>query len=146
MPISVGQAMAGTLTNDVIQLRLPLKTEYLAVLRATAGVIAGMMAFNYDEIMQLRVAISEVFDMATNQYLRQSSSLNGVELAVSFVPQPGGLEILIAPPQGLDADPDNWMDDESQALLTSLLDVVEIGSETGTIRMVKLKSAEREPG
>ncbi|MCH8993835.1 MAG: UDP-N-acetylglucosamine 1-carboxyvinyltransferase, partial [Chloroflexi bacterium] len=56
--------MRESMTQDVIQMRLPLKSEYLPVLRAAVGVIAGGMEFTYDEVMQLRVAISEVFDLA----------------------------------------------------------------------------------
>ena len=43
--------------KDTVHLRLPVKPEYLAVLRATTGVIAGNMDFNYDEVMQIRVAM-----------------------------------------------------------------------------------------
>lgn len=56
--------IGGSWTNDTIELRLPLKPQYLPILRATTGVVAGVVGFNYDEIMQLRVAVSEVFDLA----------------------------------------------------------------------------------
>ena len=36
--------------HDTIELRLPAKADYLPVLRATVGVIAGTMSFDYDKI------------------------------------------------------------------------------------------------
>ena len=57
-------ASAGLILADVIEIKLPPSSEYLAVVRATIGVIAGNMSFNYDEVIQLRVAASEVFSLA----------------------------------------------------------------------------------
>ena len=51
--------------TDVIELRLPPRSEYLTLVRAAVGVISGGMPFNYDEIIQLRVAISEAVQMVT---------------------------------------------------------------------------------
>ena len=47
------------MANDVFELRLPPKSQYVSILRATVGVIAGNMSFNYDEIIQIRTAVSE---------------------------------------------------------------------------------------
>ena len=76
--------------SDVIEVRLPLKADYLSVLRATVGVLAGEMSFNYDEIIQLRVAISEAFSMAVRWYteagpIPASTELAVRELAVRFI-------------------------------------------------------------
>ena len=40
----------GQSTDDTLVLRLPLKSDYLPVLRAALGVIAGSMSFTYDEV------------------------------------------------------------------------------------------------
>ena len=55
------------MTNDVIEVRLPPKPEYLPVIRAAVGVIVGTMFFNYDEIIQIRVAAAEAFELAIRQ-------------------------------------------------------------------------------
>ncbi len=58
--------MTSDSTQDVIELRLPLKLDYLNVIRATVGVIAGALDFTYDEVMQFRVALSEIFELASH--------------------------------------------------------------------------------
>ena len=135
--------------SDVIEVRLPLKADYLSVLRATVGVLAGEMSFNYDEIIQLRVAISEAFSMAVRWYteagpIPASTELAVRELAVRFIVEPDRLEILIPNP-GDPQTPSPLEDDiESQALLESLMDEVEFGGrESGKalVRMAKHKSA-----
>ncbi len=51
------------MTDDLIELHLPPKAEYVPIVRALAGVIAGEMSFTYDEIVQIRVAVSELFEI-----------------------------------------------------------------------------------
>ena len=80
--------MAKSWTNDVIQLRLPLKPEYLTLLRAAVGVIAGTISFNYDEIMQLRAAVSEVFDLGVKSVSGKEGNSEHDELSIRF-PTPG---------------------------------------------------------
>lgn len=140
--ISVGRAMAGSLADDVIQLRLPLKTEYLPVLRAAVGVLAAAMEFNYDEIIHLRVAMSEVFDLAIRQVAPTQRAPRLDEIAVSFVIGADRLEILLNPPVD-HADRHTWGNEESQAVLMDLMDQVEFGSDKPLVRMVKYRSAEQ---
>ena len=139
----------GRRLSDVIEVRLPLKADYLSVLRATIGVVAGGMSFNYDEIIQLRVAISEAFSMAIRWYtvaepIPTSMELAVRELAVRFTVEPDRLEILIPNPGEYQTPPSLEEEIESQALLESLMDEVEFGGrESGKalLRMAKHKSA-----
>ncbi len=131
--------------NDVILLRLPLKPEYLPVLRATVGVIAGAISFDYNEIIQLRVAISEVFDLALKQAARQELAAEGNELAVRFTIGPGKVEILTTSPADYTSQYDSEEEKESRALLESLMDEVEISAGPGgktLVRMGKYKPTE----
>ena len=133
------------MTGDIIELRLPLKPEYLSVLRATTGVIAGTLSFNYDEMMQLRVAVSEVFDLGIKHATPAGQAPEVKELAVRFAVEPGKIEILIAGPIDYTRHLDSEEDKESHALLKSLMDEVGFGAEAagGTaLHMVKYKSAE----
>ena len=133
--------MAGTSTNDAIQLRLPLRPEYLTALRATVGVIAGTLSFNYDEIMQLRIAVSEIFGLAIKHVAENKWPPEVKELVFSFVPKPEGLETLITHQAGFTGGLDWEEGEEGQALVQSLVDEVEFGSEEALVRMVKLKSS-----
>ena len=128
---------------DIIELRLPLKSEYLPVLRTTTGVVAGSQSFGYDQIMQLRVAVTEVFDLAMDRLARAGQGATENELAVRFMMEPDKLEIMIAGPESYVVPPDSEEGKKSLALLKSLTDAVEFGIEaagrTG-VRMVKYKS------
>ena len=129
--------------GDVIELRLPLKEEYLPVLRATTGVVAGVVSFNYQEITELRVAVSEVFNLAIKHVAteREISEVN--ELAVRFLVHPDKIEILITVPRDFTSYLYGKEGEESLALLKSLTDEVEFGAEVAgraVVRMVKYKS------
>lgn len=133
------------MSSDIIELRLPLKREYLPLLRATMGVVAGSLSFRYDEIMQLRVAVAEVFDLVIDHVTRRGRSAEENELEVRFAVQPDRIEILITVPNDYTASLDSEEGKESYALLKSLTDRVEFGIDVAGksgVRMVKYKSAE----
>ena len=131
--------MAGSLTNDVIHLRLPLKPEYLPVLRAAVGVIAGTMSFDYDEIIQLRVAVTEVADLASKHADPQRRDQEAAELDIRFLNRRDSLEIHIAAPSDYLGGLETSENEESHALLRSLMDTVEFGGEGKVVRMVKYR-------
>ncbi len=132
--------MEGSSINDVIEIRLPLKLEYLQVLRAAVGVIAGTMSFNYDEIMHLRVAVSEVFDFVIKHVTRRERLSEVNELVIRFAVQADKMEILITHASDYTNNLDSEEDQESLALLKSLMDEVEYGDEKTVIRMAKYRS------
>lgn len=130
------------LPNDVIELRLPLKPEYLPILRATTGVVAGLISINYDEIMQLRVAVSELFDLAIKHVMSGERTLEVKELAVRFSVHPDKLEIVIMGPEDYTSYLNTEEGKESLWLLKSLMDEVEFGAEVAdktVVRMIKYK-------
>ena len=125
-------------SSDVLELKLPLKPEYLPVIRATAGVIAGGMSFNYDEIVQVRVAVSAAFDLTmlwTN--LRKDHS-GGTELVVRFTVSLDRLEILIPALRGAGEAVASQEESESVAVLSSLMDEVEFTGEDQEIPSIRL--------
>ena len=132
------------MANDVIEVRLPPKSEYLPVLRATIGVIAGGMSFNYDDIIQLRTAISEAFELAI-KHLPTVEQVPGVDgLEVRFTIEADRIEIRIPAQTYYVGQIDSEEEKESLALLGSLADEMELGTESGGghfIRLVKYKSA-----
>jgi len=127
---------AGSLPAGVVELRLPTTPEYIAVLRATAGVIAGEMSFSYDEVINLRVAVSEAFMMA-------ASCVSRGELTARFTIGAGSLEVLIPSPQAYSNNLHGEGEVERRALLNSLVDKLELGSGAAgepIIRMLKHRS------
>ena len=131
------RAMAGSLTGDVIRLRLPVRPEHLAVLRAVVGVVAGTMDFTYDVIMELRVAVSELFDRVGDR-LGDSVGPDAPDLTVELVIGEGRLEILVVPPPGGGDLLDGESGEESRVLLESLMDKVD-RVEGNAVRMVKYR-------
>ena len=132
------------MARDVIEIRLPAKSQYLPVLRAAIGVIAGALSFNYDEIIQLRVAVLEAYDLALQYLSQQEGSPEGSELSVRFTAGADRIEILIPASGGhmgqLDADEER----EAKVLLASLVDELEVAAGPDgapIIRMVKYRSS-----
>ena len=128
--------------TDVIELRLPPRPEYLTLVRAAVGVISGGMSFNYDEIIQLRVAVSEAMQMTTRWATQEVLEHSEAPLVVRFTVEPERLAILILVPEGVAGLLRLETDVESLALLESLVDEVKVGGTAAgepLIRMVKYK-------
>ena len=125
-------------TPDIVELRLPLKLEYLNVIRSTVGVIAGTLDFTYEEVMQFRVALSEIFELATHLAEHESADDPG-DISFRFEPQPDGLGVRVGAVVNIVRDLVAEDQDESRALLDSLMDSVEFDTD-GTVHMVKYRS------
>ena len=137
-------ASAGLILADVIEIKLPPSSKYLAVVRAAIGVIAGNMSFNYDEVIQLRVAASEIFNLAAEWVSQDIAASATGDLALQFVVEGGKLEILV--PNQISYAVSLTGDEmaESRALLESLMDEVALGGGAGDeplIRAAKYNTA-----
>ena len=142
------ESTGDSLANGEIEVRLSPKSEYLPVLRAIVGVAAGILSFNYDEIVQLRVAVSEAFELAVG-HPNVGEQAHGVgRVAVRLVLKSHELEISVTGPGALPGGVAG-VGMESRALLESLLDEVDFDAGAGgqrVIRMVKRKSANEASG
>ena len=133
--------------HNVVELRVPLDPAYLPVLRGTAGVIAGTQSFTYDEVMQLRVGVAEVFDVALRHVARLDPFARGNEIAFHFIGEPDGLQVIAIYAGDFVAHPDTEEELKSQALLVSLLDEVQYEATTsgGTLVRIKKQKSEAKP-
>ena len=127
-------------THDVVRLRIPLKSEYLSVLRATAAAIAGSMDFNYDEVIQIRIAVSEVFDMALEHTGRVGSSEDVIDLPIEFVIGEDILEFQISYPVQRTEALDREQNEETHAILHSLMDTVDFSVDDAIVHMTKRRT------
>ena len=134
--------------TDVLELRLPLKPQYIQLARAAAGVIAGGMSFNYDEVVQVRLAVAETFELTRLRAQSSNPEAEGAEVLIRFTVAPNRLEILMPSVQetgeesGAHATSPEEL--ESAALLESLMDMVELhGDAAGNpvIRLIKYRAA-----
>ena len=123
---------------DVVALRLPPKPQYLPVVRAVMGVIAGDMSFNYDQIVELRVAVSEAFELAIGAAGEAITPAAITEIEVRFIIDLDRLEVNIPyPREGVELIT-NQANEESLALLESLVDEVELTGEAAGTPLIRL--------
>ena len=101
------------------------RPEYVPVLRATAGIIAGEMSFSYDEVLNLRVAVSEAFMMAVSCVASGEDAIG--ELTVRFTIGARGLEVLIPALRAYTYDLHGEEEMERRGLLRTLVDELELG-------------------
>ena len=134
------------MTDNTVEVRLPARPEYVSVLRAAVGVIAGSMSFNYDEILHLRVAVSEAFSLALKHAKLRDGHPEVSRMSVSFMVAPGELEIRVTDPDVDVAVVAQADEAESRAVLESLVDRVEFrlaGAGESVISLVKYLSADQ---
>jgi serine/threonine-protein kinase RsbW len=75
---------------ETIDLRIPPRPEYISVARLAAAAVAARQAFTYDEIEDLKVAVSEACGV-----LIRSRRGGGDPIALHFVQETDALDITI---------------------------------------------------
>ena len=125
------------MTDDLIELHLPPKAEYVPIVRALAGVIAGEMSFTYDEIVQIRVTVSELFEIAVRNRAQENAGHLGEAITLRFVLGPDKLELMVAVPEGQETE-GTIVEEESLALLESLVDEFDHTSGAGQRYMLRI--------
>jgi serine/threonine-protein kinase RsbW len=100
-------AMRGGLGLETVDLRIPAKPEYISVARLATSAIAVHHAFSYDEIEDLKIAVSEACTA-----LIASGAAEGIPIALHFSPERSALAVSItttvpepAAPEAMAAEP-----------------------------------------
>jgi anti-sigma regulatory factor (Ser/Thr protein kinase) len=135
---SIDKFLESDIEAETIEVKVPPKSKYLPLLRAAAGVVAGGLELDYDEILQLRVAVSEAFDMVTRQIGSNEAIDDSSEIVTVFVIRPDRLEVLVGDPGFRRGAAEDSKEKESRVILESLVDAVEIGAEERGHRVIKL--------
>lgn len=78
---------------DFIEMKLPAKPEYVGVIRLSVSGIANRMGFTYEDIEDLKVAISEAMTNATTHAYEESEE---GEVTVGFGVYSDRLEVMVA--------------------------------------------------
>ncbi|MBZ5753083.1 anti-sigma B factor RsbW [Metabacillus rhizolycopersici] len=78
---------------DYIEMEIPAKPEYVGIIRLTLSGIASRMGYTYDDIEDLKIAISEA---CTNAVQHSYKSEEGGEIVIGFGLYKDKLEIMIA--------------------------------------------------
>ncbi|WP_156292069.1 anti-sigma B factor RsbW [Oceanobacillus salinisoli] len=78
---------------DFIEMKIPAKAEFVGVIRLSLSGIANRMGFSYDDIEDLKIAVSEAITNAvTHAYQGQE---NG-EITIGFGVYENRLEVMVA--------------------------------------------------
>lgn len=78
---------------DYIEMKIPAKPEYVGIIRLTSSGIASRLGFGYEEIEDLKIAISEACTNAVQHAYKQEE---GGEVCVGFGIYENKLEIVVA--------------------------------------------------
>ena len=85
MPARRSEARAA----DVVEVTIPPKPEFVSVARLTAATVAARQSFSYDEIEDLKIAVSEGCTALL------VAGTGGAPLTLRFVLEPDALEVRI---------------------------------------------------
>ncbi|MFD2639748.1 anti-sigma B factor RsbW [Piscibacillus salipiscarius] len=78
---------------DFVEMKLPAKSEYVGVLRLTISGVANRMGFSYEEIEDLKVAVSEAITNAVKHaYFEDDQG----EVTIGFALYEDKLEVMVA--------------------------------------------------
>ena len=133
------------MNNDVIQIKLPSKPEYVSIARLAASVISNTIGFNIEEIDDIKVAVGE----ACNNAVMHGAG-EGSEYEIKFMPGEGKIEIHVKD-QGSGFDENEYEEPDLDNLkgnglgiyiIKSLMDEVEIigSDQSGTVlKLIKYR-------
>lgn len=114
----------GAMRPDV-ELRLPVDSAYVSVLRATTVSLAARLDFTIDDIEDLRMAVGEASAMVL------PSATEGSDLVCAFFMQPGEVTITITVPSTQAELPEE--DGFAWQVLSALTTHAELTSGDGTL-------------
>ncbi|WLR51061.1 anti-sigma B factor RsbW [Bacillus tianshenii] len=81
-------------TVDYVEMKVPAKAEYVGVVRLTSSGIASRMGFSYEDIEDIKVAVSEASTNAIQHAYKEDEKTG--EVLVGFSSYEDRLEIIIS--------------------------------------------------
>lgn len=117
--------------RDTVQLRIPLSFEYVRVARLAASGLASRLAFDIDEVDDIRIAVDELAGIL----IEAADGPAGGELLLEFCVSPDELRVLGRAP----ARHDPTVDQLTRQILAAAVDgyEVQIGGGEGCFRCWK---------
>lgn len=146
---------------DFIEMKVPAKAEYVGVIRLSISGIANRMGFSYEDIEDLKIAISEAITNAVTHAYKDEDDGEG-EVTIGFGVYEDRLEIMVADHGGSfnlrDIKSNTGPYNENVSienlreggfglyLIKSLMDKVEINNDYGVIVIMTKYLQENEVG
>ncbi|WP_164214636.1 anti-sigma B factor RsbW [Virgibacillus sp. YIM 98842] len=144
---------------DFIEMKIPAKAEYVGVVRLSIAGIANRMGYSYEDIEDLKVAVSEAITNAVTHAYREK---DGGEVTIGFGIYEDRLEVMVADHGGsfnikeIKSDIGPYEESENVEnlreggfglfLINALMDKVQINNEYGVIVLMTKYLAETEVG
>ncbi|MBA2176803.1 anti-sigma B factor RsbW [Halobacillus locisalis] len=144
---------------DFVEVKVPAKAEYIGVVRLSISGIANRMGFTFEDIEDLKVAISEAITNAVKHAYKETGE---GEITIGFGVYDNRLEVMVADHGGSfnlgevkeDIGPYKQDDDIEELreggfglfLIDALMDKVEINSKYGVIVLMTKYLHETEVG
>ncbi|KNY27147.1 ATP-binding protein [Pseudobacteroides cellulosolvens] len=119
---------------DVIELKLPLKAEYVSIVRLTASGISNRIGFDIDSIEDIKVAIAEVCNKlitvgsATEDFVKIIFRISKDKLTVIFDSEDESLKCIFS---GSD-------NEFGLSIINALMDEVELCSDSYILSISKV--------
>ena len=121
--------------NDIIEIRIPAKPEYVLVVRLTASAITARVGLNIDDIEDFKVAIAEACISIINQKKKYKMLKIVFEIGNS-------IRVIVSGDEIANEDSEEEKTEEqdlSQYIIESLMDSVEFIKEQETIIQIKME-------
>lgn len=121
--------------NDIIEIRIPAKPEYVLVVRLTASAITARVGLNIDDIEDFKVAIAEACISIINQKKKYKMLKIVFEIDNS-------IRVIVSGDEIANEDSKEEKTEEqdlSQYIIESLMDSVEFIKEQETIIQIKME-------
>lgn len=126
--------------NDIIEISIPAKPEYILVVRLAASAITTRAGMNIDDIEDFKVAIAEACISIINQKKKFKILKIIFEIDDSIKVTVSGIEII-----NEDSNEEkSKKQDLSQYIIDSLMDSVEFIREDETIMQIKMEKENKE--
>lgn len=142
---------------DYIEMKVPAQPEYVGIIRLTLSGVASRMGYTYDEIEDLKIAVSEACTNAVQHAYKEDKT---GEVSIRFGVFEDRLEIIVADEgDSFDFDqkrqdlgpytPSHTVDQLSEGglglyLMETLMDEVRVQNHSGvTVAMTKYLNGER---
>ena len=108
------------MAHDLVTVRIPAKTRYIALARVTAASAAAELDYSIDEVDDLRMAANEI--VAIVQELAVEAGIPEIEVRYSLADES---IMMVAHAEGVDAVP--ALDDLTKQILSAVVDDFEVG-------------------
>ena len=133
--------MTATTASDQVEIIVPVRPRCGSTLRVLTSALAADCGFSIDEIDDIRLGLSEVFNVLSDTVSGTDHESTGHRVRVTFHPGDDRLAVMVHSVPGSSTPLE--FDELATSILRSVLDDVTIGDEG--VSMVKRASEARAP-